>query len=240
MQDDTESMGVTLVCISGVKKVSSVLSLLRSGRKMKFARVLFITPNPKIHRFLNIEIVNSGENKLDSIDKYNYFCVYELSKYITTEHCLVVQYDSGIINPDCWTDDFLKFDYIGAPWPVVEKAYIDPFGNHQRVGNGGFSLRSRKLLNVPRSESIPWRVDIGDFYQHFDLNYLSEDGNICVHNRHLYEKAGCKFAPLEVAAIFSKELPIPENEGLRTFGYHRYRPNSFSLKKVATKFIQRG
>jgi hypothetical protein len=240
MSDRLVLENVTLICISGVKRIRSLISLYRSSRKVHFARIIFVTPNPRIKQLFNIDLLNSESYKLDSIDSYNHFCIYQLSKYVDSEYCLVVQYDSRVINPDCWSDNFFNYDFIGAPWPISEFAYIDPFGTHQRVGNGGFSLRSKKLLEVPSKLSIPWDVNQGDFYRHANLGYLSEDGNICVHNRHLYEKAGCKFAPLEVAAIFSKELPIPENEGLRTFGYHRYRPNSFSLKKVATKFIQRG
>ncbi len=229
---------VTLICVSGIKIFRSLISLLRNSQKCKFARVVFVTPKPRIHRFLNIEIIDSGENLLDSIDAYNYFCIYELGHYISTAHCLIVQYDSGICNPGAWTDDFLDFDYIGAPWPISNFAYIDPFGNHQRVGNGGFSLRSKRLLEVPSRILIPWEVNRGNFYNHFNLEYLSEDGNICVHNRHLYENSGCRFAPLEVAARFSKELDLPENYGVTTFGYHRYKPNSRNLKSLARKLIK--
>ena len=53
---------------------------------------------------------------------------------------------------------------------------------------------------------------------------FAEDGNICVHNKHVYEAAGCIFAPLDVAMSFSRELPIPEYDGRKTFGFHRYLP----------------
>lgn len=53
---------------------------------------------------------------------------------VKTSHCLVIQYDGFPIDPWMWRDEFLKYDFIGAPWPV--RGY---------VGNGGFSLRSTKL-----------------------------------------------------------------------------------------------
>ena len=56
----------------------------------------------------------------------------------------------------------------------------------------------------------------------------NEDGNICVHNKHLFEKHGVKFAPVEVAVRFSQELPVPESEGITPFGFHRYLPRMAS------------
>ena len=61
-------------------------------------------------------------------------------------------------------------------------------------------------LDVPIKVQVPWDVNKGDFYKHFGYGSTSEDGNICVHNRHIYEEQGCKFAPIEVAAKFSKEM----------------------------------
>ena len=37
------------------------------------------------------------------------------------------------------------------------------------------------------------------------VNYHG-DGNVCVHNRHIYIENSCKFAPVEVAVKFSQEL----------------------------------
>ena len=105
-----------------------------------------------------------------------------------------------------------------------ENSYIDPFGNHQRVGNGGFSLRSKKLLDVPKHEHIEWDVNQRNFYKHMNANNFAEDGNICVHNRHIYERCGCKFASVEVAARFAHEKPTKETEGIIPFGFHYHLP----------------
>ena len=105
----------------------------------------------------------------------------------------------------------MKYDYIGAPWAYVEDAYIDPFGNHHRVGNGGFSLRSKKLLCVAKDLDLEWKQYYG-FYH--------EDGFFCCHHRSKYESVGCKFAPIEVAAQFSHETMVSENYGNIPFGFH--------------------
>jgi hypothetical protein len=119
---------------------------------------------------------------------------------------------------------------IGAPWAYGEDSYIDPFGNHHRVGNGGFSLRSKKLLDVPSRVEVPWEVNNSDFYWMPPgvINY-HEDGNICVHNRHIYVEHGCKFAPVEVAVKFSQEARVPECEGITPFGFHYRLPPGVEL-----------
>jgi hypothetical protein len=128
---------------------------------------------------------------------------------------LIVQYDGYIINPDKWKDEFLNFDYIGAPWSKPHESdrifARDPFGNLQRVGNGGFSLRSKKLLDLAKKLNLKWEP-YRDCY--------NEDGYICVFKRHIYEENGCKFAPLDVAKYFSHEADIPEVQGIMPFGFH--------------------
>lgn len=110
--------------------------------------------------------------------------------------------------------------------PSEKKVYITPFGEHQRVGNGGFSLRSKKLLEVPRHEWIPFELTkvAPDFYKMFGSNNTNEDGNITVHNKHLYENRGCKISPVEIAKYFSYESPVPENRGIIPFGFHNNLP----------------
>lgn len=217
------SANVTLVAISGVQIGKTLIALLKCRWKFNFAEVLFITTARLPSRLLGIKVEKPRFSSLNSIDAYSYYCIYGLYNHIETTHCLIVQADSCITYASKWSEDFLNYDYIGAPWPIKADAYIDPFGVHQRVGNGGFSLRSRKLLNVPNEIDIPWDPNNSEFYKHMGANSFSEDGNICVHNRHLYEKMGCKFAPLEIALQFAKELPVPEYDGSITFGYHKYK-----------------
>ena len=161
--------------------------------------------------------------------EFSYYCIYKLIEHVDTEYMLMIHPDGFIINPEKWEDEFLKWDYIGAAWPIRDNAFIDPFGNHQRVGNGGFTLRSRKVLEVPHIEEIPFEVNQGTFYKHMNAGSYNEDGNICVHNRHLFEKHGVKFAPVEVAVRFSQELEVPESKGITPFGFHCYLPEGTIL-----------
>ena len=107
---------------------------------------------------------------------------------------------------------------------------MTPFGEHITVGNGGFSLRSKKLTEVPTKVDVPFDVvAMNDFYKMFGGVNWNEDGNICVHNRHIFEEQGCKFAPVEVAKDFSHESPLNVNHGIIPFGYHGNLPAGVEL-----------
>lgn len=199
---------VTIVSVAGVRSKEALKAIEYSTRNINFKSCKLLTPETL--DCSNVEII-----KINPInyEQYNKFIIYDLYKYIDTDYALIIQDDGFIINPECWTNDFLKYDYIGAPWPLPSDhwSFRDIFGNIIRVGNGGFSFRSKKLLSVASNRGIPWKEYYGMY---------NEDTFITCHNRHIYEEEGCKFAPLEIAVNFSKELEISENANVKTFGMH--------------------
>jgi len=220
----TKLDNVTLVAVGSTQVPKTIRALEYSMRDMQFAEVKIVTHEKPDN--LSERIAFESCEKLNSSKEYSHYVIYNLHKHINTDYCLLIQWDGFIINSDKWDPEFLNWDYIGGAWPIRENAYIDPFDNHQRVGNGGFTLRSRKLLEVPQIEDIPFEVNQGTFYKHMNAGSYNEDGNICVHNRHLFEKHGVRFAPVDVAVRFSQELPVPESKGIRPFGFHRYLPGT--------------
>lgn len=85
---------------------------------------------------------NFGDVKVFSptflaLTDYERFVHYEIPKQITTSHILLIQWDSWIINPAAWRNEFLDYDYVGAPW-----WYEDRYN----VGNSGFCLLSKRLM----------------------------------------------------------------------------------------------
>ena len=42
---------------------------------------------------------------------------------------------------------------------------------------------------------------------------------------------GCKFPPIEVAARFSYETSVPENQGLTPFGFHLNLPPTIKIEE---------
>jgi hypothetical protein len=218
---------VTLICTSSVQMERVFYSFQKSTEKINFGAVKLVSHiKPE---GLPDYILYEECYQIKSKDDYSYYCIYNLTNHVNTSHCLIIQPDSFVINPEMWDNSWLEYDYIGALWQFSEDAYIDPFDNHQRVGNGGFSLRSKKLLDVPKNAYVHFDVNYGNFYKHMNANQFAEDGNICVHNRHIYETLGCKFAPVDVAARFSHERQMKETEDIKPFGFHSILPPGTQL-----------
>lgn len=148
-----------------------------------------------------------------SIDDWNKYIVYELFKVIDTEFCMLIHPDGYVIHPEMWRDEFLHYDYIGAPW-IKDECFRADTGELVRVGNS-VSIRSKKLLEVPVKAGIEWRAHQGNY---------NEDTFICVHNRSVFEAHGCVYASIEIARYFSHEIPVPETEGIVPFAFHEWSP----------------
>ncbi len=147
-----------------------------------------------------------------SLHNYSTFMLKDLHLYIETSHCLVVQADGYVTNPERWNPGWLAYDYIGAPWPPNMGAgkVIIPLKN--RVGNGGFSLRSRKLLKAV----APIHLGTMRYPTHAEDMIIS-------HLLYDYLVAqGIRFADMETAARFAIEHPdVTLGQTLETvFGFH--------------------
>lgn len=129
---------------------------------------------------------------------YSHFIVKQLVSAVRADFVLIAQWDGHVVDPGAWRDEFLDHDYIGARWPW--------FDDGKRVGNGGFSLRSRKLLEILASPLVPPPGD------------TPEDLHICRTLRPtLEERWGIRFAPDAVADAFSREW---SDTLLPSFGFH--------------------
>lgn len=133
--------------------------------------------------------------KIERIEEYNKIITSGLVDKLTTDYVLVIQYDGFVTNGAMFTPIFFEYDYIGAPWHQY---------NHFKVGNGGFSLRSRRLLELVK-------------YFPYSNPTDPEDVFICRTIRDELEKCGVFFAPEKVAKHFSFEYPVPN---FSTFGFH--------------------
>lgn len=140
--------------------------------------------------------------------EYSRFMLFGLVDYIETRHCIVCQHDGYGIQPQNWRNEFLHYDYIGAPWPAKM--------NVGRVGNGGFSLRSRRWLECASSPLRSPPFDSPNVHG-------SEDCYFCTVYRDFYERSGMKIAPVAVAARWSLEHPVeehPRRTATDCFGFH--------------------
>jgi hypothetical protein len=124
-------------------------------------------------------------DEVNSIEEYSEFMVKKLNNYVDTEFVLIFQYDGFILSANNWKNEFLDYDYIGAPWIGYYKE--NPEHN---VGNGGFSLRSKKLLEILADDE---QVKLGQ----------PEDALMSRQYRDYLESKGMKYAPEEIAGMFS-------------------------------------
>ena len=137
---------------------------------------------------------------ITSLQEYSRFLVKELVQYIDTDHVLLIQWDGFVCGPEHWEDAFLLYDYIGARWPPGVVA-DQP---EQAVGNGGFSLRSRALLQALQDPKI--------------ASVHPEDAMICRRYRaYLEQQHDIVFAGDATADRFSSEHCALDQP---TFGFH--------------------
>lgn len=190
--EKTQLENVTLICVDCINHGDAISAIRKSLQQCDFAAVKFITDKP--FEFDEIEVINISP--IRSKEEYSYFMIKELYKYFDTEYVLVIQADGYVLNGKSWMPEFLNYDYIGAPW-----LYTDG----RNCGNGGFSLRSKKLqeiLGTNRFMDITSPEDevIGRLYRHYlEVGY------------------GVKFPPDDLADRFAFELRTPIYD---TFGFH--------------------
>jgi hypothetical protein len=214
---------VTLIAVSSIEIERTIRAFQYSCRGINFGEVKFVT-----HEDVNPDGITVHKvPRINSSDEFSKITIYDLPKYVDTEYCILIQYDGFIVHPEQWTDEFLNYDWIGPLWTKGHN-YFDKNGNSIRVGDG-IALRSQKLMGLASKLNLPWDPFTNNG-QHKPGFW--EDSWICVKNRHIYEGHGCKFAPIEMAAKWGRELhtpPIPENEGITPFVFHGRKDPYMSL-----------
>ncbi len=137
---------VTLCCIDTAYPMLSLRALSRSRAGVRFGRSLFLTHAlpASVEVPPGIDVIDIGP--LASRQDYSAFVLKGMLPYVHTSHVLLVQWDGYVVNPSAWTPEFLACDYIGAKWFWYDDG--------MRVGNGGFSLRSWRLLEALQDARI--------------------------------------------------------------------------------------
>lgn len=143
----------------------------------------------------------------------NECCLYEMPQYITCDHAIGIQWDGFIVNPDAWTDEFLEYDYIAPPWPLTN--IINP---EHRVGSGGFCMFSKRMANL-------WG-------QLCEPHPAPNDWGMGAIHRQRFEDRGIKYAPLELAMRFGREITC-DGSVENPFGFHSFRqPENEKYRKI--------
>jgi hypothetical protein len=171
-------------------------ALIYSLKDCEFGEALFLTDKHISEVAQHIQDINITHIRIEPIrnkEDYSKFCIKALFSYIKTDFLLIVQWDGYVLRSDAWLPEFLEYDYIGAPWN---------FYTEKQVGNGGFSLRSKRLMQF---------MSIQEGKAH------PEDDFICRSTiTDTLETNGFKIAPLEIAKKFASESYPYEGQ----FGWH--------------------
>ncbi|WP_345814536.1 DUF5672 family protein [Paraburkholderia sp. PREW-6R] len=184
---------VTLCAADSIHPALAARALEISAARCTFADTILFT-----HEAVPGRLRTAIIPRLRSKEDYSAFMIKQLLHHVTTPWVLIAQWDGYVLDPAAWNDTFFEYDYIGAIWPFHRDGL--------NVGNGGFSLRSAKLLHA-----------LADARFQF-LRGVNEDDLICRAYRPVLEaEYGIRFAPADVAARFAYEHARPDKP---TFGFH--------------------
>jgi hypothetical protein len=194
------NLPIDILTINTVDTFAALRTIQHCNKFFNFNNNFIISNN-----VLDVDNINFIKvKKFGDIQEYSEY-VLRLSEIVESDHVLIVQDDGFILNPQKWKHEFLSYDYIGAPWPSSKKwvKRFKKYGDYtkikknikeNRVGNGGFSLRSRKFLEYS-----------ADFES---CNGMPEDIFLSLINYKEALRYGINFAPFEIAKLFSLETPL--------------------------------
>jgi hypothetical protein len=216
---------ITLLCVETRDPALAHFAIQKCTQQARFGKMVLITDLAKLSNRPDDQASNqaAAQEKNQQVEQvvarlqgveyvqaplikttkdYSDLLLTGLRQYVTGTHVLIIQWDSFILHSELWTNDFLQYDYIGATWPHHPDT---------PVGNGGFSLRSVKLLEALESPAIS--------------KHHPEDFCICVDNKATLENQfGIQFAPIEIAEQFAVE----RSDWHPAFGFHGF----FNFGKV--------
>lgn len=181
--------------------IDSILKIgIHSSKNIKFGKKIIYTHQKPSIDPEDFEIVIIPEIK------YELFSDFVLSNYhqmFNTDYMINFHHDGFIQNPYAWKDSFFKYDYIGAP---------NYYSNCLMNGNGGFSLRSKKIA-----------LEVYNLYKDRPFfKKMPEDVVVSFFLRNELESKNIKFAPLDECVKFSLEhyLIFDDTKFEESFGFH--------------------
>ena len=145
----------------------------------------------------NINIIKLDNENLTRWDYSNLLTTKQFWEMFYGEKLLIYQEDSMLFKSNI--DDFLSYDYIGAPWPEHFNYTHSGMG-----GNGGFSLRSKHIM-----------IEIINKISVFDNDSINNNNKKLLEDiyfcRNMENLNIGKSAPHEAAGNFSSELICNKN-----------------------------
>jgi hypothetical protein len=177
------------------------LTLTDMALKVKFGGIIIHTDKPEL---IGIPApaeyikVPDWPNKIEQ----GYFYYMDAGCAAKTSHVLQIEWDAGIRDVNSWTDEFLDYDYIGAPWVWAKN-------QRHSVGNGGFVLLSKRMCEHVHNNRGTFRIAT-------DVAYAQ------ANRIRLEQEIGAKWAPQDLAYRFAYEHGYEphRSQSKPSFGYH--------------------
>jgi hypothetical protein len=131
------------------------------------------------------------------------FMWYQLPFLMRTDFALTISWDNWVIDSSMWTDEFLRYDYIGAPWH---------YDDGRNVGTGGWL--SRRLLTFLAAHKVEFPI------LHPSIPfYHPSDWLVSRHYRPYLEQRGFRWPSEQLASRFMFETTRPSATS-RHFMFH--------------------
>ena len=221
---------ITVVSVTGLQSLAdgALLAIEQSMRSLPGSRGLLMSPARPTH--LPNDIMHIAVKPFGYLE-YSLFMLYALGEFIRTEFVLVVQNDGWVLNGSNWREEFFNYDYLGAPVHLARVTHAGqssyrygfewlPYLNNpecrvENIYNGGFSLRSKRLLEAPRKLGLEFKIPVPGvcpgppFALHWQGEMVLEDVWLCLTVRSDLEDCGLRLPNLGVAREFSIEHAIP-------------------------------
>lgn len=220
-------LNVTAICLQGRKSDFDSSLMKRLKKNFKFMTTFF--------NFKEIVYISDVDPKVEGVKyihtdpisyyDYNKWCLHNMSDYVTTDYALSFQDDGWPLNPELWSDEFLEYDYVGAPIGKDQNNIL--FHPEDRIGGGGFTLRSKKLMEF--TKTIPYPDKYG--------KCNNEDTIIAMEYRKDIMELGMRICPHHISRKFVVQMPVDDEHNLYTsFGFHgRIDQNMVISDSIITK-----
>jgi hypothetical protein len=172
----------------------------------------------------NIKIIKTDFDNLTPSQYSKFLASQKFWNYFSGNKILIYQEDALIFKKNI--EDFLQWDYIGAPWPTNSK------NNKNDVGNGGLSLRSKnvmlKIINSISIEQTKINNSTIEYMKNTKSEVLPED---VYFSKNIEDLNIGKLADRYNAFKFSTESIYNEN----SFGGHNFWVGSNDWRKIIYK-----
>jgi hypothetical protein len=220
---------VTLVMIETREHELAHLAVLDCVRQVDFGEVLIFTDIPEkfasLYTDVGAYILHGSNQRVRCISVPDWpsklgwcqFHMHGVGAHLRTAFALGIQWDSWITDTHQWTDEFLRYDYIGGPWN---------YKDGMNVGDGGFELRSTALLRYLRKHQA-----------RFPCTNERDDELVCRTYRNALMDDGFEWAPEALARRFS--APVGRDLSQRMFGFHSLAGFWYGCKGDQEKFLER-